>query len=55
VVAVEGFGDRVRVQLDGSVPLVAEVTTAAVRELALAPGERVWMSVKATEVTAYPR
>lgn len=53
--AVEGFGERVRVQLDGPVPLVAEVTAAAVAELALRPGERVWTSVKATEVVAYPR
>jgi molybdate transport system ATP-binding protein len=53
--AVEGFGERVRVQLDGPVPLVAEVTTAAVAELGLRPGERVWTSVKATEVVAYPR
>jgi molybdate transport system ATP-binding protein len=43
----------VRVQIDGPVPLVAEVTTAAVDELRLAPGERVWASVKATEVAAY--
>jgi molybdate transport system ATP-binding protein len=54
VVAVEGFGERVRVQLDGTVPLVAEVTTAAVAELGLVPGERLWTSVKATEVVAYP-
>jgi molybdate transport system ATP-binding protein len=38
----------------GPVPLVAEVTTAAVAELALAPGEAIWTSVKATEVDAYP-
>jgi len=52
--AVEGFGERVRVQVDGPVPLVAEVTVAAVADLRLAVGERVWTSVKATEVTAYP-
>jgi molybdate transport system ATP-binding protein len=51
---VEGFGERVRVQLDGPVPLVAEVTAAAVMELALAPGLPIWASVKATEVAAYP-
>jgi molybdate transport system ATP-binding protein len=54
VTAVEGFGERVRVQVDGPVPLVAEVTVAAVAELRLAVGEHVWTSVKATEVTAYP-
>ena len=55
VVGVEGFGERVRVELGGSVPLVAEVTTAAVAELGLAPAAEVWVSVKATEVAAYPR
>jgi molybdate transport system ATP-binding protein len=54
VAAVEGFGERVRVRVEGPVPLVAEVTVAAVAELRLAVGERVWASVKATEVTAYP-
>jgi molybdate transport system ATP-binding protein len=47
-------GSRVRVGLDGEVPLVAEVTPAAVAELALAEGEVVWASLKATEVTVYP-
>jgi molybdate transport system ATP-binding protein len=47
-------GSRVRVGMDGEVPLVAEVTPAAVAELALAEGEMVWASVKATEVTVYP-
>jgi molybdate transport system ATP-binding protein len=54
VVGVEGFGERVRVQLGGPVPLVAEVTTAAVAELGLVPGLALWVSVKATEVAAYP-
>jgi molybdate transport system ATP-binding protein len=54
VLAVEGFGERVRVQVSGPVPLVAEVTTAAVADLQLAPGVAVWASVKATEVDAYP-
>ncbi|MFZ6002442.1 MAG: ABC transporter ATP-binding protein [Actinomycetota bacterium] len=54
VAEVEGFGDRVRVTLDGEVPLVAEVTLSAVAELALAPGAEVWASVKATDVAAYP-
>jgi molybdate transport system ATP-binding protein len=53
VVAIEGFGERVRVQVAGAGPLVAEVTAAAVAALGLAPGEPVWTSVKATEVVAY--
>jgi molybdate transport system ATP-binding protein len=46
-------GDRVRVRLAGSPPIVAEVTPAAVRELGLAGGDPVWISVKATEVLVY--
>jgi molybdate transport system ATP-binding protein len=34
--------------------IVAEVTPAAVSELGLHPGAEVWVSVKATEVSAYP-
>jgi molybdate transport system ATP-binding protein len=54
VAGTEGFGERVRVQLQGAVPLVAEVTAAAVAELDLRPGASVWATVKATEVVAYP-
>lgn len=54
VAEVEGFGERVRVRLAGPVPLVAEVTGAAVGELDLQVGTEVWASVKATEVLAYP-
>jgi molybdate transport system ATP-binding protein len=54
VAEVEGYAERVRVRLTGTVPLVAEVTRAALDELALVPGAPVWASVKATEVTVYP-
>jgi molybdate transport system ATP-binding protein len=52
--ALEVLGDRVRVRLSGTVPIVAEVTPAAARELRLADGGPVWATVKATEVTVYP-
>ena len=48
------IGDRVRVRIEGSVPLVAEITRGAVQELALEPGASVWSTVKATEVDVYP-
>ena len=35
-------------------PLVAEITPAALVALALHPGDRIWASVKATEITTYP-
>ena len=46
-------GDRVRVRLQGSPSIVAEVTPAAVRELGLDRGDQVWIGVKATEVVVY--
>ncbi|HYL08934.1 MAG TPA: ABC transporter ATP-binding protein [Candidatus Udaeobacter sp.] len=46
-------GERVRVRLGGPVPLVAEVTPAAVRELHLESGTEVWVAVKATEISVY--
>jgi len=46
-------GDAVRVALDGRLPLLADVTPAAVAELGLRPGVEVWASVKATEVHVY--
>ncbi len=52
--ALDFQGDRVRVGIDGEMPIIAEVTPAAVRELDLAEGREVWVSVKATEITVYP-
>ncbi len=54
IAAVEAAGDRMRVQLGGVVPLVAEVTPAAVAELGLARGGDVWVALKATEITIDP-
>jgi molybdate transport system ATP-binding protein len=54
VTAVEPVGDRYRVQVDAQPPVVAEVTSAAVRELGLADGAEVWIAVKATEIDVYP-
>jgi molybdate transport system ATP-binding protein len=52
--SIDLYGERVRVRVKGAVPLVAEVTPGAVRELGLEPGARVWVVVKATEVSTYP-
>jgi molybdopterin-binding protein len=52
--ALDFQGDRVRVRVEGEMPIIAEVTPAAVRELELAEGGEVWVSVKATEITVYP-
>ena len=54
VTDVDRLGDRVRVSIDGAVPLVAEITEEAFRELHLAPGDTVHASVKATEIEVSP-
>ncbi len=53
VVGLTPHGDAVRVELDGALPLLADVTAAAVAELGIEPGLPVWASVKATEVRVY--
>jgi len=50
---LEAVGDRVRVALGGPIPLVAEVTPAAVADLSLTPGDTVWLTLKATELEVY--
>ena len=54
VADVDRQADRVRVRLHGEVPLVAEITPAALDALALQPGDHIWATVKATEITTYP-
>ncbi len=54
VAEFDRHGDRVRVRLEGPIALTAEVTAAAVAELGLHPGDSVWASVKATEITTAP-
>jgi molybdate transport system ATP-binding protein len=51
---LEPFGDRVRATVRAELPLLADITVAAVAELSLQPGTPVWASVKATEVDVYP-
>jgi molybdate transport system ATP-binding protein len=47
-------GTRVRVRTGGTLPIVAEITPAAVTALALERGTNVWVSIKATEIEVYP-
>jgi molybdate transport system ATP-binding protein len=48
VVSIEG--ERARVRIDSSPPVVAEVTLGSVERLGLRPGVEVWASFKAVEV-----
>jgi molybdate transport system ATP-binding protein len=54
VSGVELLTDRVRVAVLGAPGALVDVTPAAVAELGLEAGQRVWLSAKATEVIAYP-
>jgi molybdate transport system ATP-binding protein len=54
VAGVERFGDQVRVRLDGAPAVNADITPAALADLGLEPGTRVWAGVKAAEVRCYP-
>jgi molybdate transport system ATP-binding protein len=50
VVELDVRADRIRVRLDGPIGLVAELTPSGHQALALRSGDRVWASVKASEV-----
>ena len=54
VSGLELLTDRVRVAVDGTPDCIVDITPAALAELRLAPGRQVWLTAKATEVTAYP-
>ncbi|HYB36956.1 MAG TPA: sulfate/molybdate ABC transporter ATP-binding protein [Mycobacterium sp.] len=58
VAVLDTRGPTVRVrgedQPDGAPGLAADITVDAAAELGLTPGERVWFSVKAQEVTLFP-
>jgi molybdate transport system ATP-binding protein len=47
------LADRVRLDLDGQPPALADVTPAAVAELSLSPGGVVWVTTKATDLEVY--
>lgn len=51
---LEAAQGRVRVEVEAALPLVAEVTPAAVADLGLVEGMEVWVAFKATEVEVYP-
>ncbi|MEP6664922.1 MAG: ABC transporter ATP-binding protein [Nocardioidaceae bacterium] len=53
VTSIAPHGDAVRVQVEAAVPLLADITPAALATLALKAGSPVWASVKATEVSIY--
>jgi molybdate transport system ATP-binding protein len=51
--SVAPHGDAIRLQVAAHPDLIADVTPRATRELDLAPGREVWLSVKETAVQSY--
>ena len=51
--SVEPVGDRVRVSLDSTPALLADITAGALAAMRLVPGDDVWITLKATDVEAY--
>ncbi len=52
--SVDLLGQRARIAVGGSLPIVAEVSASSVRDLDLRERAEVWVSVKAAEVGVYP-
>jgi len=55
VTGIEPGSGGVRLRTSGDPEIIAELTPAAVADLGLQLGSTVWLSVKATEVSAYSR
>ncbi|WP_227980663.1 ABC transporter ATP-binding protein [Nocardia spumae] len=54
VAGLEQHANLTRVRLDGAPPVLADITSAAVADLRIEPGMRLWAAVKATEIHVYP-
>ena len=54
IVDIDRLGDRVRVVIDGPIPLTAEITAAALDALHLRPGDPIHAAVKATDIDVSP-
>lgn len=54
VSGMEQHAETVRVRVEASPSVLADITTAAVADLGLVPGAEVWVALKATETHAYP-
>jgi molybdate transport system ATP-binding protein len=53
VTGLELLGDRARVAVDTTPPVLADITPAALADLRLEPGTPVWVSFKATDIETY--
>jgi molybdate transport system ATP-binding protein len=51
---IDRLGDRARIAIHGPLPLTAEITVAALEDLALRPGDEIHATVKATDIEVAP-
>ena len=54
VAEIDRLGERARVSIDGSLPLTAEITVAALEAMQLRSGDDLFATVKATDIEVYP-
>ncbi len=54
IIDIDRLGHRVRVGIDGALPLTAEITDAALEAMQLGVGHNIYASVKATDIEVYP-
>jgi len=54
VATLAPLGDRIRLTVAAAQPVLVDLTAVAVAELAVTPGQPVWLTAKATDMTAYP-
>ncbi|WP_069161594.1 ABC transporter ATP-binding protein [Nocardia altamirensis] len=54
IAGIEQHAHTIRLRLDGTPPVLADVTPATVADLELRPGTELWAAVKATETHTYP-
>lgn len=52
---LERTADRIRLQVADPLPMAVDLTPDAVADLQLAPGREIWLAVKATDISVYPR
>ena len=54
ITAFAPLGDRIRLTATGEQNVFVDLTASAVAELGLVPGQRVWLTAKATDLVSYP-
>ncbi len=54
VTDIEQHAHTTRLRLDGTPPVLADITTATLADLRVRPGDVLWAALKATEIRTYP-